>query len=88
MDNYEEKYKAALGWMQSLYGGLHGATKVDAEHYFPELKESEDEEQRNWILEYLYDGFRRADEQFKPQFESAIAWFERQKEKQSIWQHT
>ena len=41
--NYEQKYKEALGWMQSLYKGLHGATKEEAEHYFPELKESEDE---------------------------------------------
>jgi hypothetical protein len=43
MENYEQKYKDALGWMQSLYSGLHGATKEDAEHYFPELKETEDE---------------------------------------------
>lgn len=41
--NYEKKYKEALGWMQSLYDELHGATKEDAEHYFPELKEGEDE---------------------------------------------
>ena len=43
MDNYEEKYKSALKWMQSLYGGLHGATKEEAEKYFPELKEPNDE---------------------------------------------
>lgn len=53
MDNYEEKYKAALGWMQSLYGGLHGATKEEAEKYFPELKESEDERIKREILELV-----------------------------------
>lgn len=47
---------------------------------FPELKESEDEIHRKWILEYLYDGLRKADEQFKDHFRSAIAWLEKQKE--------
>lgn len=36
--NYEQKYKEALGWMRELYDSLNGATKEDAEHYFPELK--------------------------------------------------
>jgi hypothetical protein len=52
MNNYEKKYKDALSWMQSLYDGLHGATKKDAEHYFPELKESEDERIRKELLEH------------------------------------
>ena len=47
--NYEQKYKAALNWMASLYGGLHGKTKEEAETYFPELKESEDERIRKEI---------------------------------------
>ena len=41
--DYEKKYKAALEWMQGMYGGLHGKTKEEAEKYFPELAESEDE---------------------------------------------
>jgi len=53
MDNYEEKYKAALGWMQSLYGGLHGATKEEAEKYFPELKESEGERIRKKLISFV-----------------------------------
>ena len=53
MENYEQKYKAALGWMQSLYKGLHGATKEDAEHYFPELKESEGERIRKEIVDFI-----------------------------------
>lgn len=44
----------------------------------PELKESEDEQHRKWILEYLYDGLRKSEEQFKDQFKSAIAWLEKQ----------
>ena len=53
MDNYEEKYKSALKWMQSLYGGLHGATKEDAEKYFPELKESEGERIRKKLISFV-----------------------------------
>lgn len=56
----------------------------------PELQESEDEQHRKWILEYLYDGMRKSDEYFKNQFECAIAWLEKQKQEQpkvSIWKH-
>lgn len=31
--DYEQKYKEALGWMKSLYGGLHGKTKEEAEKF-------------------------------------------------------
>lgn len=51
--DYEKKYKEALGWMQSLYDDMHGATKEDAEHYFPELRESEDERIRKELIEYF-----------------------------------
>lgn len=53
--NYEQKYKDALKWMQGLYSGLHGATKEEAERYFPELKESDDERIRKAILIGLID---------------------------------
>lgn len=74
MDNYEEKYKSALKWMQSLYGGLHGATKEEAEHYFPELKESWDEKMRESIIYALRNGgFYSSDKT-----DEAIAWLEKQ----------
>lgn len=41
--DYEKKYNAALMWMRSVYPTLAGAAKEDAESFFPELKESEDE---------------------------------------------
>ena len=50
----------------------------------PELIESEDEQHRKFILEYLYDGLRKSDEQFKGQFKSAIAWIEKQGEQKSF----
>ena len=45
------------------------------------LKESEDEKSKKWILEYLHDGLRKSDEQFKDHFKAAISWFEKQGEK-------
>ncbi len=59
----------------------------DLEDAFPELKErreSEDEQHRKWILAYLYDGLFKADEQFKGQFKTAIAWFEKQEHKSAL----
>ena len=54
--------------------------KKELENIFPELKESENEQHRKWILKYLYDGLQKSDEQFKDQFEVAIAWFKKQGE--------
>lgn len=77
--NYEEKYKSALKWMQSLYGGLHGATKEEAEKYFPELKESEDERTRKELIDFLklphsrFVGNR--------EHEKWIAWLEKQSDR-------
>ena len=51
--DYEKKYNEALKWMRELYPGLHGATKEDAEHFFPELRESEDERIRKEIIAFL-----------------------------------
>lgn len=86
--NYEQKYKEALERMKSWVKGEHpdcfSEAQKAAEFIFPELAESEDEKHRNWILEYLYDGLRKADEQFKPQFEAAIAWLEKQSERRSL----
>ena len=89
MDNYEEKYKAALGWMKGLYSGLHGATKEEAEKYFPELKESEEERIRKKVIEVLKLNIKGAESQMQASrgvdrcFEiyacnKVIAWLEKQ----------
>ena len=48
--DYEKKYNKALAWMREVYPELQGAAKEDAEHYFPELKESEDERIRSAMI--------------------------------------
>ena len=80
--NYEKKYKEALERAKTIRFGnpQSGTANVVCEEIFPELRESEDEKNRKWILEYLYDGLRKADEQFKDHFKLAIDWLEKQKD--------
>lgn len=90
--DYEKKYKEALGRaricrkdLMNLDGVVACMAKDFFEETFPELKESEDEKSKKWILEYLYDGLRKSDEQFKDQFKAAISWLEKQGEQKSTW---
>ena len=83
MDN-EQKYREALERAKSFYDNEKtrvGLTPIDLEYIFPELKEVNDEQSERWVLEYLHDGLRKSDEQFKNQFKCAIAWLERQVKK-------
>lgn len=84
--NYEKKYKEALGWMKSLYGGLHGKTKEEAEKYFTELKESEDEKIRKELLSFCQN---RADNYPNdPKYKNIsawIAWLEKQNKHQQLY---
>lgn len=65
------------------------ATKEQCNRLFSKMKEAgyewDDEQHRKWILEYLYDGLRKSDEQFKDQFKSAITWLEKQDEQKPSW---
>jgi len=76
--DYEKKYKEALGWMQSLYKGLHGKTKEEAEHFFPELKESEDERIKKTIIRILKGETGYISKEDTDRY---IAWLEKQGEK-------
>ena len=77
-----KRYDKALGrmksWVRGEYPECFTEAQKAAEFIFPELKESEDEKSKKWILEYLYDGLRKSDEQFKDHFRTAIAWLEKQ----------
>ena len=75
-----KRYDEALEWMRELYPGLHGATKEDAEHYFPKLKESEDERMLGAIRLALTDV---PEERFTTEgtsFLKVLAWLEKQRE--------
>lgn len=75
--NYEQKYKSALEWMRSIYPTMQGAEKEDAEHYFPELRESEDEKIAKELIRYL----PYCDDIAKDTKERWIAWLEKKGEK-------
>ena len=55
--DYEKKYNEALKWMRELYPRFPGAFKEEIEHYFPELRESDDErmmrEFNDWLCEEI-----------------------------------
>ena len=53
MENYEKKYKEALEWIREIYPTMTGCDKEDAEHHFPELKESEDEQIRKHLITHF-----------------------------------
>ena len=73
---YDEALEKARMWKEK--NGMPADRQGILNDIFPELKESKDEQSKNWILEYLYDGLRKSDEQFKDQFKAAIAWLEKQ----------
>ena len=82
LEQKAKAYDEALEIARQIHNGnpSSGTAIVVCEQIFPQLRESEDEMHREWILEYLYDGLRKADEQFKDHFKSAIDWLEKQKE--------
>ena len=78
--DYEKKYKEALSWMQSLYNGLHGVTKEEAEHYFPELKENEDERIRRFLINFIKAcGWTEKKGEQKPQGKTALEAINKEK---------
>ena len=81
MEKYELKYKKALKWMQSLYSGLHGKTKEEAEHYFPELKESKDDRIVRCLLNYFHHVRYNGLDLKGTDIDEVIAWLEKQGEK-------
>ena len=80
IDEKAKAYDEMVQRVKELHETGNALTKKQMEIICPELAESEDERVRKWILEYLYDGLRKSDEQFKDQFKSAIAYLEKQEE--------
>ena len=78
--DYEKKYNEALKWMRELYPGLHGATKEDAEHYFPELRESEDERIRMALIELLKEVAEDETYTGRQHIPDMLSYLEKQKE--------
>lgn len=88
MDTYEKKYKEAQGWIEKIYPTLQHEQQMEAEAFFPELKESEDERIRKALIKGLSSCGRKYWGGFE--IKAAIAWLEKQEgkhktEPQSRW---
>ena len=81
MDTYEKKYKEALEKAKALYGSSEpmSGCHVILETLFPELKESEDEKIRKWLIAQLK--IKKGDNAtLNNMIDKAIAWLEKQGE--------
>ena len=85
--DYEKKYKEAQKWIESIYSELSHEQQMEAEAFFPELKESEDEEIKKWIIDdirYNMNNEPLNNSEYKKKAERAIAWLEKQGEQKPI----
>ena len=86
--NYEQKYKEALEKARRLRAYPTNKPFIsDLQDLFPELKESEGGEIRNWLIgyfqQYKSDGVVKFANGLK--IDSIIAWLEKQGEQKSTW---
>ena len=77
MDTYEKKYKEAQSWIEKIYPTLQHEQQMEAEAFFPELKESEDERIRKDIIDYFQSDWAKEEGITRPDW---IAWLEKQGE--------
>lgn len=82
METYEKKYKDAQKWIESIYTELSHEHQMEAESFFLELKESEDERIRKELIKALSSIGKRNWGGIDV-FES-IAWLEKQGNKKPI----
>lgn len=71
--DYEKKYKEVQGWIEKIYPTLQHEQQMEAEAFFPELKESEDERIRKEIVQLI-----QCMHEEDPRKERWLAWLEKQ----------
>ena len=84
--DYKQKYKEALTLVESIYPDLSHEHQMEAEAFFPELKESEDE--LTWLTKYIEEeayslsmDIRDNEDRIKlKNFKRSLAWLEKQGE--------
>ena len=88
MSLYEKKYKDAQKWIESIYTELNHKHQMEAEAFFPELKESEDERIRKWCISHFRECFRvtKDNVEYKEYLNNkVIPWLEKQGEQKPAW---
>ena len=83
--DYEQKYKEAQGWIEKIYPTLQYEQQMEAEAFFPELKESEDEKIRKLLIRLFTSN---ANEKFDDvSTQEIIAWLERKYEGEFLYRN-
>ena len=90
--DYEKLYKDALKKVSELYRDYNNVSnmidvKEELETIFPELKESEDEKIRKWIIDdirYNMNNESLNNSEYKKEAEKAIAWLEKQSKQENL----
>ena len=80
METYEKKYKDAQKWVESIYTELSHERQMEAEAFFPELAESEDERIRKDMIIWLkgFIGEASGVGYTENEIKERIAWLEKQ----------
>lgn len=71
--DYKKMYEDAL---ERAKGFKTDACKDILEHIFPELRESEDEKWRNWLISHLKGYINQTDNKYAEVCKKAINWLE------------
>ena len=77
---YEKKYKEVQGWIEKIYPTLQHEQQMEAEAFFPELKESEDEKVRKRLIDLIYKVYANTSYITCVEHEDMLAWLEKQGE--------
>jgi hypothetical protein len=86
MNLYEKKYKEAQKWIESIYSELSHEQQMEAEAFFPELKESENERVRKGLVKAVsgtFEGSKLYGTDVTR--EEALAWLEKQGGQKFAW---
>ena len=79
MNSYEKKYKEALERAKRLHSEPTGGTeRIVCEQIFPELRESEDEKIRKWLISQLKIKSDDTNSDLNITIDKAISWLEKQ----------
>ena len=85
--DYEQKYKDALAWVESIYPELNHEHQMEAEAFFSELAESEDERIIKAINEAIKDAHVNTLEEYGSSCKEACDWLKVQLKKQKEQKH-
>lgn len=82
---YEKRYKDVLTWMESVYPELSHERQMEAEAFFPELAEPEEEKIRKALIDFFSEPGRKEYILKRFTVNDILSWLEKQSEQKSDW---